>query len=713
MKFFLPSFFALCLIAKLHASPRPQVPIMGWSSWNHFRIHIDEEMIRGQADAMARNGMKAAGYRFINIDDGFFGGRDADGNLFSYDLRFPSGMKSLADHIRSKGLKPGIYSEAGSNTCGSIYDKDPRGVGVGLFGHEERDLKLMLVDWGYDFIKVDWCGGLRQGLSEQEQYTKISGIVRRLKPEAVYNVCRWEYPGDWVKKIADSWRISADIEPTFESVLHIVDLCEPLWKHSGPGGFNDMDMLQVGRGMSETEDRTHFTMWCMMNSPLLAGNDLRSMTPATLAILTQPEIIALNQDPLAYQARRMRDDGDTELWAKPLGEIDSGDVAVTLLNRGKESATISFDLTEIGIDAAKPYAIRDLWQRKNLDAASRQPRRSFTVPSHGVVVLRIKGTPTANNIFARPRPLHWDNRAATGKWNDKDANWSGKKWNNSHPDTAVFAHPGGGEIQIAGDVQVQDVRFDADGYHLKGGTLTISGSTDTFITANKDAVISSTLLGGILRKDGTATLTLRGANGHSGGTVIEEGALEVESLGDGTSNLGSGWLAMDRNATLRYLGTGSESTRRDLWINNISGTRTFDVVHESAALTLTGGRSEISRPIRKTGAGTLTIDHSVSGEAAVTVDGGVLTLTASNNSIGNTTVHQGRLVLANPALGVSSTVTIAEKASISLDFTGDDRVAKVILAGTTHTAPGRYDVTTFPAFFSGSGSLVIPGNAEP
>jgi hypothetical protein len=153
---------------------------------------------------MVKSGMKDAGYRFINIDDGFFGGRDAEGNLFSYDLRFPSGMKSLADYIRAKGLKPGIYSEAGSNTCGSIYDNDPRGVGVGLFGHEERDLRLMLVDWGYDFIKVDWCGGLRQKLSEQEQYTRISQIIRRIKPEAVFNVCRWEYPGDWVKGIADS-----------------------------------------------------------------------------------------------------------------------------------------------------------------------------------------------------------------------------------------------------------------------------------------------------------------------------------------------------------------------------------------------------------------------------------------------------------------------------------------------------------------------------
>lgn len=371
---------------------------MGWSSWNHFRINIDEVMIREQADAMIASGMNKAGYRFVNIDDGFFGGRDAQGKLVSHEFKFPSGMKALADYIRSKGLKPGIYSECGANTCGSYWDNDARGIGVGLFGHEEQDLQQMLVEWGYDFIKVDWCGGQKQNLSEQAQYTKISQIIRRIKPQTVYNVCRWQYPGDWVKDIADSWRVSSDIEPTFESVMRIVDLCEPLWKHCGPGHYNDMDMLQVGRGMSPEEDKTHFTLWCMMNSPLLAGNDLRKMTPETIAILTQPELIALNQDPLACQARRLRDDGDYELWAKPLGKIDSGDVAVTLLNRGKTSAPISFNLEEIGINPAAGYSVRDLWKRETLSASTRETNQRFDVPSHGVIVLRIKGTPSSTAI---------------------------------------------------------------------------------------------------------------------------------------------------------------------------------------------------------------------------------------------------------------------------------------------------------------------------
>ncbi|MCB1130765.1 MAG: glycoside hydrolase family 27 protein [Verrucomicrobiae bacterium] len=379
---------------------------MGWSSWNHFRIHIDEEMIRGQADAMASNGMKAAGYRFINIDDGFFGGRDKNGNLFCHPDKFPSGMKALADHIKRKGLKPGIYSEAGRNTCGSIWDDDKRGFGVGLFGHEEKDLKLMLVDWGYDFIKVDWCGGQQQKLSEQEQYMKIGRIIRRLRPEVIYNVCRWQYPGDWVKEVADSWRISADIEAKFDSIMAIVDKAEPLWKHCSPGNFNDMDMLQVGRGMTPDEDRTHFTMWCMMVSPLLAGNDLTEMSKETLEILTHPEIVALNQDPLCYQARRLRDDGEFELWAKPLGAADSGDVAVVLLNRGGRKSKMGFHLKEIGLNAANSHAVRDLWQRKTLHAASREDEYRFIVPSHGVVALRIKG-----EVLSGSNPFATDSQA--------------------------------------------------------------------------------------------------------------------------------------------------------------------------------------------------------------------------------------------------------------------------------------------------------------
>ena len=377
---------------------KPQTPIMGWSSWNNFHVNINEEVIKAQADFMVSSGMAAAGYSYVNIDDGFFGGRDTKGNLLVHPIRFPNGMKVISDYIHSKGLKAGIYAEAGINTCASHWDKDTIGVGSGLMGHDRKDLKLMLKDWNYDFIKVDWCGGDWLGLDVETRYTQIADVIKDIKPNTVFNICRWEFPGKWALQIADSWRISGDISNEFSSIMHIIDLNADLWKYASPGHVNDMDMLQVGRGMSYDEDKTHFTMWCMMNSPLLAGNDLRSMSKQTIEILTNKKIIALNQDPLVYQARRLVDNGDLEVWAKPLVSTMSGKVAVTLLNRSNKTATINFDLKTVGIDASKGFSYRDLWAKKDF-ASSKNNTVSFEVPKHGVVVLTVDGTSKPFNVF--------------------------------------------------------------------------------------------------------------------------------------------------------------------------------------------------------------------------------------------------------------------------------------------------------------------------
>jgi alpha-galactosidase len=377
---------------------KPQTPIMGWSSWNNFHVGINEEVIKAQADFMVSSGMAAAGYSYVNIDDGFFGGRDNNGDLLVHKERFPNGMKVIADYIHSKGLKAGIYSDAGINTCASHWDKDTIGVGSGLMGHDRKDLKLMLKEWNYDFIKVDWCGGDWLGLDVETRYTQIANIIKEIKPNTVYNICRWQFPGKWALQIADSWRISGDISNEFSSILHIIDLNADLWKYASPGHVNDMDMLQVGRGMSYEEDKTHFTMWSMMNSPLLAGNDLRSMSAQTVEILTNKEIIALNQDPLVYQARRLVDNGDLEIWAKPLVSTMSGKVAVSLLNRSDKAATISFDLNTIGIDASKGYSYRDLWAKKDFGRAEKHTL-TFEVPKHGVVVLTVDGASKPFSIF--------------------------------------------------------------------------------------------------------------------------------------------------------------------------------------------------------------------------------------------------------------------------------------------------------------------------
>lgn len=377
---------------------KPQTPIMGWSSWNNFHVDINEEVIKAQADFMVSSGMAEVGYSYVNIDDGFLGGRDSNGNLIVHPERFPNGMKVISDYIHSKGLKAGIYSDAGINTCASHWDRDTIGVGTGLMGHDRKDLKLLLNDWNYDFIKVDWCGGDWLGLDEQTRYTQIANIIQEIKPNTVFNICRWEFPGTWALQIADSWRISGDITNEFNSVMHIIDLNADLWKYASPGHVNDMDMLQVGRGMSYEEDKTHFTMWCMMNSPLLAGNDLRSMTDETIEILTNKEIIALNQDPLVYQARRLIDKGDLEVWAKPLVSTMSGKVAVTLLNRSNKTETISFDLNSVGLDALEGYSYRDLWAKKDFENTTKEAL-SFEVAPHGVVVLTINGTMKPFNVF--------------------------------------------------------------------------------------------------------------------------------------------------------------------------------------------------------------------------------------------------------------------------------------------------------------------------
>lgn len=377
---------------------KPQTPIMGWSSWNNFRVNINEDVIKAQADFMVSSGMADVGYSYINVDDGFFAGRDQDGNLVIHPERFPNGMRVISDYIHSKGLKAGIYSDAGINTCASQWDKDTIGVGSGLMGHDRKDLKLMLNDWNYDFIKVDWCGGDWLGLDEETRYTQIANIIKEIKPNTVFNICRWEFPGEWALQIADSWRISGDITNEFHSILHIIDLNADLWKYASPGHVNDMDMLQVGRGMSYEEDKTHFSMWCMLNSPLLAGNDLRDMTEETVSILTNEEVIALNQDPLVYQARRLIDHGDLEVWAKPLISTMSGKVAVTLLNRSEKTAMMSFDVDAVGLDASQSYTYRDLWAKEDFETTT-QKSLSFEVPSHGVVVLTLEGTSKPFNMF--------------------------------------------------------------------------------------------------------------------------------------------------------------------------------------------------------------------------------------------------------------------------------------------------------------------------
>ena len=331
-----------------------EAPIMGWSSWNTYRVNISDEIICRQADAMKVNGMSQAGYSFINIDDGFFGGRDSDGQLLFHPVRFPNGLKPVVDHIHSLGLKAGIYSDAGRNTCGNFWDSDSAGINVGLYGHDSIDAELYFKHLGFDFIKIDFCGGdAKQNtdhldLDERERYTAVRHAIDATgRNDVRINVCRWAFPGTWVQDIASSWRVSPDIAPDWNSIKRIIAINRNLSAYASPGHYNDMDMLEIGRGLTEAEERTHFGMWCIMSSPLLIGCDLTSIRNSSLALITNPEVIALNQDTLGLQAYCVSERNGVQLYVKDLLQLNGTIRAVALYNPTDSAVTYTLDPAEV------------------------------------------------------------------------------------------------------------------------------------------------------------------------------------------------------------------------------------------------------------------------------------------------------------------------------------------------------------------------------
>ena len=392
---------------------------MGWASWNCFRTNISEARLKEQFDRLVSTGLAACGYVYANTDDGFFGGRAADGTLLFHKERFPNGIKVLADYAHSLGLKAGIYSEGGKATCGYYYDNEgANGESAGLFGHEERDLTMFLEECGFDFIKVDWCGALREGVDEKEEYVKIGRIVdeirRRTGRVIVFNICRKFFPGEWALEIADSWRTAADIAPNFASVIRQVDYIKPLRKYCAPGHVNDLDMMQIGNGLTHEEEKTHFAMWCMMSTPLMVGCDLTKISDETLSVLKNRELIALDQDPACLQAYVVKEyrsaDGSLagEVWVKDLGEADSAEKAIALLNRSDAPLEMTLGLTLAGLEG-DVLSLRDLWAHEDLT-----PSRtiSFTVAPHGTVMLRAKSEKAGRAVdvnaaaeYVEPAPI--------------------------------------------------------------------------------------------------------------------------------------------------------------------------------------------------------------------------------------------------------------------------------------------------------------------
>lgn len=389
-RYMLAAAAGLSLLAAVAAEP----PAMGWSSWNTYRVNISDSIICRQADAMVAKGLAAAGYRYVNIDDGFFGGRGADGVLKVHPERFPSGLKPVVDHIHSLGLKAGIYSDAGCNTCGNFWDADSLGVGVGLYGHDDDDARFYFVDNGFDFIKVDFCGGDAAqnsgglALDEHERYAAIRRAIDSTGRDDVrVNVCRWAFPGAWVRSVGSSWRIAADITPRWESIKRIIAANSCLSAYAGDGHYNDMDMLEIGRGLSEAEERTHFGMWCVMSSPLLIGCDLTSIPERSLRLLMNLELIAVNQDALGLQAQPVkRSDAGAALYVKDFGELHGPVRVAAVCNLGDSVAEMSVGMVELGLQGR--VEVRDLMARRDLPAVT-DGAMTLRVGPHDTVVLKL------------------------------------------------------------------------------------------------------------------------------------------------------------------------------------------------------------------------------------------------------------------------------------------------------------------------------------
>ncbi len=371
-------------------------PPMGWNSWNNFGCQVDEKLIRKTADSIVSSGMKDAGYNYVVIDDCWHGERDAQGFIQPNAEHFPSGMKALGDYIHSKGLKFGIYSDVGAKTCGGK---------LGSRGYEYQDAQTY-ASWGVDYLKYDWCNS--DGLNPIGAYTTMRDALYKTGRPIVFSICEWgdNKPWEWAKPIGHLWRTTGDITDCWDceenhgswsswGIMRILDKQKGLRIHAKPGHWNDPDMMEVGNsGLTTNESRAHFSLWAMLAAPLIAGNDVRNMSKETREILTNKEVIAVDQDALGIQGFPALTEDGLEVWVKPLA---NDDWAVCFLNRSNQAKTINFDWKDNFIkddnfqkqlDAKKTaYKVRDLWAKKDLGTTETVLKTS--VAPHDVVMLRL------------------------------------------------------------------------------------------------------------------------------------------------------------------------------------------------------------------------------------------------------------------------------------------------------------------------------------
>jgi alpha-galactosidase len=378
------------LILSAQTAKLAATPPMGWNSWNYFAEKVDDKAVRDAADALVSTGMRDAGYIYVNIDDTWQGERDAQGVLHANN-KFPD-MKALADYVHSKGLKIGIYSGPGPQTCAGY---------AGSYQHEDQDAK-MYAEWGMDYLKYDLCSFRTDVMDKQAPddfekqmalmhgaYATMQKALLKTGRPIVYSFCQygWDAVWAWGPKLgANLWRTTGDISPNYDRMSVIGFAQAGLSKFAGPGHWNDPDMLEVGNGkMTPDENRTHMTLWAMLAAPLLAGNDLSNMKPETLAILMNKDVVAIDQDPLGVQGDRVYAEGPVEIWTKPLKD---GSKAVAIFNRGDRRSNeypVTLRFKDIGVTG--PAKARDVWADKSLGTIS--DGMKFKPLTHGVILLKI------------------------------------------------------------------------------------------------------------------------------------------------------------------------------------------------------------------------------------------------------------------------------------------------------------------------------------
>ena len=389
--------FPLCFAQKFENVAL--TPPMGWNSWNTFEVNINEDLVKKTADIIVSSGLKDAGYEYIVLDDGWMvkDHRDKNGDLVPDPVKFPHGMKALIDYVHSKGLKFGLYNCAGTQTCAGY---------PGTRGYEYQDARFY-ANLGIDFLKYDWCN--TNGINATEAYTTMSKALKAAGKPIVFSICEWgdNQPWDWATPVGNLWRISGDIYPCFDceykheegnwsswGVLRILEMRKDIRKFSGPDHWNDFDMMEVGNGMTNTEDKSHFTLWSMMASPLFAGNDLRIMKSETLNILTNKEIIAINQDALGIQGFKYQSENGVDVWVKPLFDENW---AVVFLNRSDKTQKINFDWKKHIIEdkdfkyilnlTSQKYNVRDLWEHIDLGNTNKIFQKELA--SHDVIAIKL------------------------------------------------------------------------------------------------------------------------------------------------------------------------------------------------------------------------------------------------------------------------------------------------------------------------------------